>query len=454
MNTVRLITWLCSLLPILHASPDRSLLLISIDGLRPDYVSEADRHGLKIPQLRQLWQTGVRATSVQGVLPTSTYPSHTTLVTGNSPAKHGIAFNRPFNPDDPRPYRWFWYAEDMKVPALWDAATMAGYEVGSVSWPVTVGAAGIKYNIPDFTGTRSDEDAKMIRAWAGLEFMAELEAKAGPLITDVSRGTDRDWCRTRYLLEIIRQKQPRVVLAHLVASDHFQHKFGPFTPAAFKAIEEIDAMVGQLVMAMRQHYPRAAVCVVSDHGFSPVNQSLALDAALVEAGLVTLQSEGSSIQNAGLADWIALPWAAGGSAAVVLKDPANVASRERTRAVLDRLAADPTHGIASILERSAIADLGGTKLADFWVDLLPGFACTTELRGRSLITKGEGGTHGYLPTHAEMGSFFVLSGPGIAAVNVGVIEMRRIAPTLAAWLRVPLPSAELPALDVRFAFEK
>ena len=35
-------------------APERSLLLISLDGLRPDYVLKADEHGLKIPNLRRI----------------------------------------------------------------------------------------------------------------------------------------------------------------------------------------------------------------------------------------------------------------------------------------------------------------------------------------------------------------------------------------------------------------
>src|ERR1700722_8889607 len=59
-----------------------SLLLISIDGLRPDYVTRADEHGLKIPNLRRFIAEGSYAEGVVGVLPTITYPSTTTLVTG------------------------------------------------------------------------------------------------------------------------------------------------------------------------------------------------------------------------------------------------------------------------------------------------------------------------------------------------------------------------------------
>jgi hypothetical protein len=82
--------------------PPVSLVLISIDGMKPDYVLEADKHQLKIPNLRRLVREGTFASGVKGVLPTVTYPSHTTMVSGVSPAKHGIVANIPFGRHRPR----------------------------------------------------------------------------------------------------------------------------------------------------------------------------------------------------------------------------------------------------------------------------------------------------------------------------------------------------------------
>src|SRR5713226_10343079 len=58
------------------------LVMISIDGLRPDYITAADAHGAKVPNLRRFLKEGTYAEGVVGVVPTVTYPSHTTLVTG------------------------------------------------------------------------------------------------------------------------------------------------------------------------------------------------------------------------------------------------------------------------------------------------------------------------------------------------------------------------------------
>ncbi len=68
--------------------------------MKPEYVTHADEHGAKIPNLRRMMAEGTYAEGVQGVVPTVTYPSHTTLVTGVWPTKHGIYANTLFDPLD------------------------------------------------------------------------------------------------------------------------------------------------------------------------------------------------------------------------------------------------------------------------------------------------------------------------------------------------------------------
>src|SRR5438445_13447773 len=106
-------------------APAPIVLMISIDGLRPDYVTGADKHGLKIPTLRRFVTEGAYAEGVQGVIPTVTYPSHTTLITGVWPAKHGILSNTVFEPLRTGPAHLYRYADDIRAPTLWDSAARA-----------------------------------------------------------------------------------------------------------------------------------------------------------------------------------------------------------------------------------------------------------------------------------------------------------------------------------------
>jgi len=437
----------------LRAAPHHPLLMISIDGLRPDYISNADQHGLKIPVLRALFAQGAHAAGVRGVLPTSTYPSHTTLVTGVAPARHGILGNHPFGAEAEGLDIWYYYSEDLHATTLWDAATAAGRVVASVSWPVTVGAPSIRYNIPEIMLTRTDEDLKLTRGAATPGLMAELAARAGPYLSDAQKPVARDWARARYGLEVIRLKKPGFFTVHFAATDHFQHRSGPFTPAVLAALEEIDTMIGQLVAAMREQDPATTFCIVSDHGFSRVDHFCYLDAAFVEGKLVTLKGPGKTIEKAGIAKWVARTWPAGGSAAIVLHDPADAAARTKVKALLERLAADPANGIAHVLDEAEVKAMGGAPTAQFWVDLKPGYQTSGALDAKMVAPTiasavSPRGTHGYSPEHAEMNATFILTGPGIRAVELPQIDMRGIAPTLAKVMGVDFPSAERPALDV------
>jgi hypothetical protein len=86
--------------------------------------------------------------------------------------------------------------------------------------------------------------------------------------------------------------------------------------------------------------------------------------------------------------------------------------------------------------------LNGFSGAAFVVGLKPGFRSGGALTGAVKRTGTAGGTHGYLPGHRDMEASFFIAGPGIAARNLGRIDMRDVAPTLAGLLGVTLPRAE------------
>jgi predicted AlkP superfamily pyrophosphatase or phosphodiesterase len=426
----------------------RVLLLISIDGLRPDYVLQADARGLKIPHLRRILREGAHASGARSVLPTVTYPSHTTIVTGVWPAKHGIYTNTTFDPLGMNFEGWYWYSEDIAVPTLWEAAAKAGLTVGSVSWPVSVGAKGIRYNVPEYWRTqKTADDLKLLRAIATPGLVAEIAKDAGPYNLDLDDAIPGDLARTRYAAWILRHGKPQLMTVHLAALDHLQHATGPFSPESNSTLEQIDEMLGQLEDAMRAAHPDYAIGIVSDHGFSGIDHSLNLMKAFADQGLVT-PGKGSGFRGAPLVvDWKAFPKVDGGSAAIVLKDPKDDAARAKVERLLRSLAADPANGIAAILDRQAIAAMGGNPTAAFWVDMRANFSVVNTLG--PLVSPIKGGTHGYSPSHPEMLASFFMAGPDVRqGLALGEIDLRSIAPTMAAYLGFPFPSADLKALAV------
>lgn len=419
------------------AQSPATVVLLSIDGLKPDYVLEADKHGLKIPNLRRLLREGAHATGVIPAFPTVTYPNHTTMVTGVSPSKHGILANTPFDPYGKNSDGWYWYAEDIKVPTLWETAQKAGLVTASVDWPVTVGA-GIEHNIVQYWRASTPDDLKIIRALSTPGLLAEAERAVGPFPEGNDYTVAGDRRRTAFIAYVLEKKKPRFMTCYLGGLDTEEHSSGPYSQETFAALEEIDKLIGQIRSAAETAGAgRAVICLVSDHGFMRTDKVINVNAALREAGLIELDAKGK------VKTWRAFAWYAGGSVAVMLADFKDEEARKKVADVLKRLASEAANGIERVLDQAEIKKTGGFPNAAFVVSASAGYRLGNSFEGPVVTTGRPGGTHGYLPDMREMDASFFMAGPGVpAGRNLGRIDMRDVAPTLAGLLRVNLPTAE------------
>lgn len=433
-----------ALLSLLLAAPALAapVLMVSVDGLRPQEWQRRD-NGLELPALRGLAAGGTSA-AVTGVLPTVTYPSHTTLITGASPRRHGIANNLTFDPLRANADGWYWYASDIKAQTLWEAATRAGRRVVNVHWPVSVGVAGLAANLPQIWRTGTPDDDKLMAALAtpylpgGLP--ASLEAEAGPYPTGKDETIAGDEARAAHAIALMRRSKPDFTTVYLTGLDHEQHDSGPDSLASRAVLQRIDVAVGKLVAAARAVDPGTTVVLVSDHGFAPTSRTTNLFVPFINAGLIRLSPDGSAI-----AGWDAIPWNAGGSAAIVLARPDDAGLKARVAAVLAKTAADPAAGIDRVMDAAAIAAAGGTADAGFWVNCKPGWLMGSKLNGVQGEATATRGMHGYFPDVPAMRSSLIAVGPGIiAGRDLGVIDMRAIAPAVANRLGVTLKDAEKP----------
>ena len=413
------------------------LVVISVDGLRPDYVTAADAHGAKVPHLRKFLHEGTYAQGVTGVIPTVTYPSHTTLMTGVWPAKHGILANQTFDPLQKNHEGWYWYAEDIRVPTLWDAAAAAGRTTASIQWPVTAGAK-INWNIPEIWRAGTSEDAKLVRVVSTPGLLAEAKAAVGEYRGGIDATPESDEVRGKYAVWILENKRPGFLTLHLIALDHIEHEAQPFSPKAMAVLERLDAVIGKVWAAAERVAPgNAFVAVVSDHGFTTYDQQLNLFAAFRKANLFSVDDRGK------ISDWRAMPWETGGSAAIVLKNPKDALTLATVRTLLGKLAADPANGIDRVLEGDELHRRGGYPNASFFVGLKPGWRTGSALSGPVVSSVKAGGTHGELPDLPDLRAAFFLVGPGVpAGKNLGLIDMRDVAPTLAKEAGLTLPTAD------------
>jgi len=397
--------------PPASAAGRHPVLMISVDGMRPDAVLQADRHGLKIPVLRSFLKEGSYAQEVMNVNPTVTNPNHATLVTGVLPAEHGIYNNRPFAPTAKLPPSYSSYSQ-IQAPTLWHAAKASGLTTGSIFWPVTADAKDIDFNLRE----GSDEDDRKI-------------------------GDDA--------IALIERQRPDFLTIHFVSLDHRQHESGPFSVAGNAALERIDAVIGRIIAAQKQVHPDSVIAIVSDHGFYKVTHQVNLNTALTEAGFITLSGDGP---DQSVTSWRAFAWYVGGMAMIVLQDPADQQTRARLQNYLQQLASDPENGIERIYTQDEIADFGLAPEAELVVAFKSGYRMGNSFTG-PLRMSFDGGAHGAFSTRTvrpDMRSSFFIMGPGIAGGRkLSTVDIRQIAPTLARELKIELPSAKLPPLSLR-----
>lgn len=410
------------------------VVLFSIDGLRPEFCQD---ERWPMPTLQQFASEGAYAEAVRSVFPALTYPAHTTIVTGALPGRHGIGHNRPFEPHG-QTGRWLWEASHIRVPTLWQAVRGAGGRTAAVSWPVTVGA-DIDWNVPDVWPVDGSDPMSVIRAAttpAGL--FDELEREAtGPLRAEnfgIRRLTreDRVGAIAAYLFERYR---PMLLLAHCIGTDHLQHELGRDNPMIRRAVGAADRAVGQVLetverLGLRE---RTAFVLTGDHGSAAVHTQLRPNCWLVQAGLMEDRPDRG--------DWRATFFASGGSAFLVLRDPAD---REAAARALEAVNAQPkgVRSLFRVLPKSDLEALGADPAAPFALCAAPGVEIHEGSSPPPLAAQA-GAAHGYLPDEPTMNTGFVAAGAGIRPGAVAPqMRLEQIAPLVAALLGIPFDAPD------------
>jgi len=374
-------------------SAAQPLVVISVDGLDNRYLAQADEKGLKIPNLRRLMREGQYSQGVIGVMPTITWPSHTSILTGVDPVVHGILSNwRP--PGD----RYLEYAQ-IKVPNLIGAAHNAGLSIAAITWPVTVGAP-VDWNLPEFFTIRRGGDMDL----------RSVESKSNPpdLVTRIAADTPAftqqwmdDRIRTMAAVWILKHEKPRLMLLHLVDLDSEEHDNAPFTRESNARLEHTDQLIGQIVAALPAG---TAVAVVSDHGFERVER------------IVNVKSVVPSVTQAG---------------SILL------APDEKAAAQIRELKKDPKYGIGREIPKEEFAhfpsSLSANPAAVF--DSAEGVMFGNTPNGELTGKPGEIGNHGHWPMRYR--SVYVLWGRGISHQVLPEFSIKEIAGRLATVLGIP-----------------
>ncbi|GAB4372505.1 MAG: ectonucleotide pyrophosphatase/phosphodiesterase [Bryobacter sp.] len=389
-------------LTLLLPAQRRPLVVISVDGLDQRYLRDADKVGLKIPTIRKLMREGETSAGVVGVVPTVTWPSHTTLVTGVRPAEHGILGNR-----RPRGETgdYYWFANMIKVPTLWQATRQAGLKSATITWPVTVGA-DVDFNLPEYFRGRDGGSMDYVsiyeRATPGLVEKIEV------FDPSFKQTWVDDRTRTLATVYLLKQERPDLILLHLVDLDSESHIYGPYTKEAYACLEKTDAYIAEILAAAPKDY---VISLTSDHGFERVDREINLGRLNGDLNL-------------------------GGAFKVYggLVFPLSAEAREKI---------EKSGFFGSMATKAEVAMFAPEMASgNFHGAFLPkrneGFGYVPRPGGDLYLPPHEKGNHGFWPGLPDYRSVFVLWGPGIRPAKKPEMRMEEIAPRYAEILGIKL----------------
>lgn len=407
------------------AQQAKYVVMVTVDGFRPEFYLDS-AYGM--PTVREMMKNGVATQGMNPVFPSVTYPDHTTMVTGVTPARHGIYYNTPFEPEGATG-KWYWDYSLIKAPTIWEAMHKAGKKTACVRWPVTFNAP-IDYRIPEYWNYKQMGDAREYTAKAtqpaGL--WTEVQQNAtGMLEADDLNAENEELVQDENVARmagyIIKKYKPNFMAVHLACTDHYEHENGREHYMVKASVAGADRGIKTMLEALNRAKiaDSTLVIVLGDHGFENIYRSFNPNYLLKQAGLITDIKTGK---------WKAQFHTSGGSAFLQLKDKNDKATLKKVETLLQSQP-DSLKKYFALLDKAKLNAVG----ADPNVPL-----ALTGLNGTTFGSKSEKliepykkikGTHGFYPDHKEIQTGFVAFGPGLKkGVMIPLMNMTDIAPLI------------------------
>jgi hypothetical protein len=400
------------------------VILITIDGGAAYHL---DNPNLSLPNIRKMITEGAWADKgSETVFPSVTHPSHTSIITGVRPIKHGdlenALYEREYDRTDPP--NSLLHSQVVKVKSLFDEAKEKNLTTASIFWPETGMDPSIDYNL--MLRTTGKKETVIENSWT-----KELRANGVPIdfyyqILDHKASTELfDPLNTLALCDVIEKHKPNLMAIHLVSTDGREHTYGPTSQLAVAAFEEADALIGRIVEATKKAgiYDETAFIVTADHGFATVRYEMNIRPYFAHAGL-----EGKiKIFPDGWTPFLRL-----------LPTFNQNTDGPKLRKALDAL--EKNVHVLRVYRSEEYPSLGLPRYEDS--DRIPGQYMIVSDIGTYLLDREGDSTdltprehpaysHGYLPQYPEMYPLLVLFGSGIQrGVRLGHVHQIDIAPTV------------------------
>ncbi|MGI2260898.1 alkaline phosphatase family protein [Shewanella sp. GXUN23E] len=235
---------LCGLLALASLSrvsaeeTDHTLVMISLDGFRWDYI---EKHQAR--ELAKLAEQGVRAERLKPVYPSKTFPNHISIITGLKPVNHGIVENRFCDKDRNECYKMGMGKDDstwLNGMPLWNLARLQGVKSATYFWP----ESDARFN--GLTPNYYYHYAKYSDYQNRLDQMLQ-------------------W------LTLPAAERPRFIAGYFSLVDSMGHEHGPDSPQVYDAVQKMDTLMGDFYRRLQALPQPVSLLIVSDHGMTAIN---------------------------------------------------------------------------------------------------------------------------------------------------------------------------------------
>jgi predicted AlkP superfamily pyrophosphatase or phosphodiesterase len=203
------------------ADPDAKLVLvITIDGLRPDAISET-----RTPNLSALIKLGSYTLKAKTIRPSKTIPAHTSLIAGLTPKRHNTFFNS-----------WGESLGYLKADTIFCIVENRGMKTA-----MFVGKDKLKY-------------------------------LARPGCVDHFVSTEASNSRVQEIEHefsiYFKKEKPVLTLLHFPEPDLTGHKNGWMTEEYLTAAKNVDTVIGKIIETVNETrtYNQTLIVITSDHG--------------------------------------------------------------------------------------------------------------------------------------------------------------------------------------------
>lgn len=227
-----------------EAGPRNTVLWISVDGLRPDYLDRAET-----PFLDRLREEGAYSSEVWPVFPSVTFASHVSQATGVKPEKHGVTGNSFYDSRTRLIYRYPGDAALLEAEPIWITAPRQGIRTAVLDWPLGHSQRGPVTS--DYFGEEFER---------GLEDEARLAR-----LLDVWENDEKE-------------EPLQLIMGYVTSPDSDGHRHGPDAPEVTDAVERMDGILSRAfhrafgIWKKSKPGPddRLFLVITSDHGMTEV----------------------------------------------------------------------------------------------------------------------------------------------------------------------------------------